>query len=165
MGSVPSFRSPSTMAREEALQARHLIESSCSSSSFNMDWEGASFRRKSLAEASSPRLQGPSHGRQEATGSHALRGLPTVPTQSALRGGPSITQAISDPLTILLMYRRMLFQETNNGLMGGSPFISRQAHSDMPVSLPSDASGSLFRQIPPRKLPSSRNLGSLTSRS
>lgn len=42
-----------------------------------------------------------------------------------LDGGASGAPAVSDPLTLVMMYRRMLLQETNNGLMGGTHFTSQ----------------------------------------
>jgi len=44
-----------------------------------------------------------------------------------LDGDASGVLAVSDPLTLVMMYRRMLLQETNNGLMGGTPFTSQPA--------------------------------------
>merc|ERR1712224_347930 len=41
------------------------------------------------------------------------------------RAARSSLQPISDPLTLLLMYKRKLLQETNNGLMGGATFYSQ----------------------------------------
>merc|ERR1719329_1993746 len=51
---------------------------------------------------------------------------------TTLAGSSAQPEPISDPAALLQMYKRMLFQETNNGLMGGAPFISEHSGLERP---------------------------------
>lgn len=68
----------------------------------------------------------------------------------------------SDPAAFLMMYKQMLFEETNNGLMGGTPFLSDAGCS--PEDLRSCIAQHL-RQAGPWKGIARRNLSPLLSRS
>lgn len=62
----------------------------------------------------------------------------TVGRGPAIVGGASAqAEPISDPAALLQMYKRMLFQETNNGLMGGTPFISEHGGLERPTTVDS----------------------------
>lgn len=91
------------------------------------------------------------------------RSTPCVGGASMENPPAADVQIISDPLTLLLMYRRMLVQETNNGLMGGAPFISRPGPAG-PTSADCPNS-SISRQLGPWKGVSRGAWGPLMSRS
>lgn len=128
-------------------QARRLHTSIDESSSAS---QSSQFLCSNITSWIEPEVVGPNSltSTAQPLTSESLRGLPSSATARATHSqnvvsrnsllhpsqGPrespgSTMQAISDPLTLLLMYRRMLVQETNNGLMGGTPFISRPAHA------------------------------------
>lgn len=113
-----------------------------------------------------PEPCGSSHRLVTGTKVHdrSTAGVGALASMASMENPPaSDAQIISDPLTLLLMYRRMLVQETNNGLMGGAPFISRPGPAG-PTSADCPNS-SISRQPRPWKGLSRGALGPLMSRS
>lgn len=151
---VPIVRSSRTNASLEGI----LVESqACSSSSSCAEWEGASTSINSLLPASSG-LQARLHpmdvfgeGHSERTGAQVPQASAAASAPCALSNDALSAQALSDPVAVLLMYRRMLFQETNNGLMGGTRFISQPGYSAALGTTMQESAGSFSGQMGPQR--------------
>lgn len=166
---VPTFDSSRT---NDCLEGIFIESQACSSSSSFAEWDGASTSVNSLlptisrarAWASRPPVEGFCEDRSDQTNAQVSLGA----AGSALCGSSDDELSaldMSDPVAVLLMYRRMLFQETNNGLMGGTGFISNAGRSAALGTAMQNTTGTFLRQAGSQRGLSRGGLRPLMSRS